>query len=77
MNHHAADQTRPVVTHGASLVRLTATIVAILLADAPVRATTLVIIRTPDQVIIAADSRRVWRGGDQPPAADLQARHTR
>ena len=67
MNHHAADQTRPVVTHGASLVRLTATIVAILLADAPVRATTLVIIRTPDQVIIAADSRRVWRGGDQPP----------
>ena len=67
MSPHAADQTRLVGAHRASLVRLTATILAILLADAPVHATTLAIIRTPDQVIIAADSRRVWHGGDQLP----------
>lgn len=38
-----------------------------LLADAPVRATTLAILRTPDQVIIAADSRRIWHGTEQRP----------
>ena len=38
-----------------------------LLAGAPVQATTLAIIRTPDQVIIAADSLLVWYGGDRRP----------
>ena len=51
----------------ASFVRLLAAVCAMLLADAPVRATTLAIIRTPDQVIIAADSRRVWHGTEQRP----------
>ena len=67
MSHHAADQIRRALTHVTSLVRLTAVLTAILLAGTPVRATTLVIIRTPDQVVIAADSRRVWHGGDQRP----------
>ena len=43
-----------------SVVRLTSAVIAILLAEAPLRATTLAIIRTPDQVIIAADSLLVW-----------------
>ena len=51
----------------ASSVRLLAAVSAMLLADAPIRATTLAIIRTPDQVIIAADSRRVWHGTEQRP----------
>ncbi len=67
MNHHATDQAGRLFTHVTSLVRLTAALTAILLADAPVRATTLAIIRTPDQVIIAADSRRVWHGSEQRP----------
>ena len=43
-----------------SVVRLTSAVIAILLAEAPLRATTLAIIWTPDQVIIAADSLLVW-----------------
>ena len=67
MSHHAADQTRRALARVTSIVRLTAALTAILLAGATVRATTLVIIRTPDQVIIAADSLLVWYGGDRRP----------
>ena len=67
MNHHAADLTRRAVTRVTSCVRLTAAVIAMLLTDAPVQATTLAIIRTPDQVIIAADSLLVWYGGDRRP----------
>lgn len=38
-----------------------------LLAGGPIYATTLAIIRTPDQLIIAADSLLVWYGGDRRP----------
>ena len=48
-------------------MRLTTSVTAMLLAGAPVQATTLAIIRTPDQVIIAADSLLVWYGGDRRP----------
>ena len=65
MSHHAADQTRRALPRITSIVRLTAGLVAILLAGATVRATTLVVIRTPHQVIIAADSLVVWHGTDQ------------
>ena len=62
MSPHAADQPRRASTRVTSVVRLTAALTAILLAAAPVRATTLAIIRTPHQVIIAADSLLVWSG---------------
>ena len=67
MNQHAADQTRRAFTRVTSVVRLTAAVAAILLAGVPVRATTLAIIRTPDQLIIAADSLMVWYGGNRRP----------
>ena len=67
MSSHAADQIRRTRAHVTSVVRVTAAVGALLLAEAPLRATTLAIIRTPDQVIIAADSRRVWHGSDQRP----------
>ena len=67
MSQDSADQTRRTGTHVASLVRLLAVLIAILLADISVRATTLAIIRTRDQVIIAADSRQVWHGAEQRP----------
>ncbi len=67
MSKDSADQTRRTNAPMASFLRLLAAVCAILLADAPVRATTLAIIRTPDQVIIAADSRRVWHGNEQRP----------
>lgn len=65
MSHHAADQTRRALPRVTSIVRLTAGLAAILLAGATVRATTLVVIRTPHQVIIAADSLVVWHGTDR------------
>jgi hypothetical protein len=43
----------------------TTAVTAALLAGMTVHATTLAIIRTPDQVIMAADSLRVWHGGDR------------
>ena len=46
---------------------LTALATATLLAGVPAHATTLAIIRTPDQVVIAADSLLVWYGGDRRP----------
>ena len=67
MSHHAADETRRLPTHVTQLVYLSAVLTALLLAGASVRATTLAIIRTPDQVIIAADSLLVWYGGDRRP----------
>ncbi len=67
MRTHSADQTRRTRPGIASFVRLLAAVCAMLLADAPVRATTLAILRTPDQVIIAADSRRIWHGTEQRP----------
>ena len=48
-------------------MRLTAAVTAMLLAGAPVHATTLAIIRTPSHVIIAADSLLVWYGGNRRP----------
>ena len=44
-----------------------AAVVATTLFGVTLRATTLAIIRTPDQVIIAADSLLVWYGGDRRP----------
>jgi hypothetical protein len=40
---------------------------AMLVVVVPLRATTLAVVRTPDQVIIAADSLMVWYGGDLRP----------
>ncbi|MCH7748113.1 MAG: hypothetical protein IH939_08450 [Acidobacteria bacterium] len=67
MSHHAADQTRCPRTYVTSLVYLSAALTVLVVAGAPVRATTLAIIRTPEQVIIAADSLLVWYGGDRRP----------
>ncbi len=65
MSYHAGDQTRRAPPRVISIVRLSAALTACLLAGAPVHASTLVIIRTPHQVIIAADSLLVWHGDDQ------------
>jgi len=46
---------------------LLATLAATLLAGATIRATTLAIVRTPTQVVIAADSLLVWYGGNLRP----------
>ena len=68
MGHYAVNQTRHAFTHVTSVVRSTAATIAILAATLPVHATTLAVIRTPDQVIIAAaDSLLVWYGGDRRP----------
>ena len=68
MSHHAVARTRRASTGAAAIVRLlTAAGTAALLAGVPLRATTLAIIRTPDQVVIAADSLLVWYGGDRRP----------
>ncbi len=64
MSRHTVDRARPCA---GTVARLASAVAVLLLAIAPLGATTLAIIRTPDQIIIAADSLMVWYGGNRRP----------
>lgn len=68
MSHHVEGRTRRPSPGAPAIARLLGALAtATLLAGVPLGATTLAIIRTPDQVVIAADSLLVWYGGDRRP----------